>query len=334
MAWTAGQVVQRLYKLKAPKVLAFACLLLLWNTSIDHSQELFFIESFAGNAEATRSVQSTFPQRMAVALDLKYSETLDINSNSGMGAALVAVLKGDADGFVHWMGIQCSTWIGTSRGSTGRSKSNPLGVDSESNRRANLMTARLALLCLLTVALNGTFVIEQPISSLIMHHPRMQCLHASFEIYRCGFWMWWYGARTPKRTVLWSSSRAVGQFWTRRLQRVKVEQARALDPNPPQPVKKYKDSEGKPRYHGTADLTKTEHYPKGFGKKIASLLQLLKPRCEYVSHDDDVDSIKLFESWPWDDWEDVQLRPLIHYLYGSTSLRIPVEWRPVLPKHF
>ena len=40
---------------------------------------------------------------------------------------------------------------------------------------------RLALLCLLTVALNGTFVIEQPISSLIMHHPRMQCLHASFE---------------------------------------------------------------------------------------------------------------------------------------------------------
>lgn len=49
-------------------------------------QELFFIESFAGNAEATRSVQSTFPQRMAVALDLKYSETLDINSNSGMGS--------------------------------------------------------------------------------------------------------------------------------------------------------------------------------------------------------------------------------------------------------
>ena len=65
MAWTAGQVVQRLYKLKAPKVpwlvlglqslveercffyrtgskvLAFACLLLLWNTWIDHSQELF-----------------------------------------------------------------------------------------------------------------------------------------------------------------------------------------------------------------------------------------------------------------------------------------------------
>lgn len=39
---------------------------------------------------------------------------------------------------------------------------------------------------------------------------------------------------------------------------MKVEQARALDPNPPQPVKKYKDSEGKPRYHGTADLTKTE----------------------------------------------------------------------------
>ena len=57
----------------------------------------------------------------------------------------MAVLKGDADGFVHWMGIQCSTWIGTSRGSTGRSKSNPLGVDSESNRRANLMTARRLL---------------------------------------------------------------------------------------------------------------------------------------------------------------------------------------------
>ena len=42
---------------------------------------------------------------------------------------MVAILKGDPNGFVHWLGVQCATWVSTSRGSTGRSLANPEGLE-------------------------------------------------------------------------------------------------------------------------------------------------------------------------------------------------------------
>lgn len=48
------------------------------------SQDILFIESFAGNAQATESVRCRFPDEIAAAMDIKYSAKLDINSNSGM----------------------------------------------------------------------------------------------------------------------------------------------------------------------------------------------------------------------------------------------------------
>lgn len=42
----------------------------------------------------------------------------------------MAILCGDPSGFVHWLGVQCATWVSTSRGSTGRSLANPEGADN------------------------------------------------------------------------------------------------------------------------------------------------------------------------------------------------------------
>ena len=47
---------------------------------------------------------------------------------------------------------------------------------------ALLSLSRVALLCLLTVALNGTWVIEQPRSSLLMLHDRMSQLLSHFKV--------------------------------------------------------------------------------------------------------------------------------------------------------
>lgn len=60
-------------------------LLFLLGSTTRSEQDLLFIESFAGNAEATRSVQRVFPTRTTVALDIKYSEAMDLGSDSGMG---------------------------------------------------------------------------------------------------------------------------------------------------------------------------------------------------------------------------------------------------------
>ena len=48
-------------------------------------QDLCFIESFAGNAEATKAVRAQFPSHAAASIDVKFSEYLDINTNGGFG---------------------------------------------------------------------------------------------------------------------------------------------------------------------------------------------------------------------------------------------------------
>ena len=88
---------------------------------------------------------------------------------------LVSVLRGDENGFCNWSGIKCATWVAISRPTTLRSFFSPLG-----NREllcveeGNQMAARTALLLLLVGVLSGVFVVEQPSSSLLFRHPRLQ----------------------------------------------------------------------------------------------------------------------------------------------------------------
>lgn len=91
---------------------------------------------------------------------------------------LVSVLRGEANGhFVKWSGLKCSTWVSISRPSTGRSFFAPEGnQERKCVAEGNQMAARCALVCALVFALYGTFVVEQPSSSLLFRHPRMQWL--------------------------------------------------------------------------------------------------------------------------------------------------------------
>lgn len=70
--------------------------------------------------------------------------------------------------------------------------------------------------------------------------------------------MYHYGSKTPKRTILWSSSPSIGMFWTHKLKRVEYLKKVKQDPSHPQPTKQYIDSEGRKRYHGTSALKQTE----------------------------------------------------------------------------
>jgi hypothetical protein len=35
--------------------------------------------------------------------------------------------------------------------------------------------------------------------------------------------------------------------------------------------------------------------------------------------------------YPWSDWEEADLKPTIHYLYGNRNLQLPLEWRLCFP---
>ena len=53
---------------------------------------------------------------------------------------------------------------------------------------------------------------EQPHTSLMFEHPRMQQLIKAMSIYRCHMYMGSYGAASPKPTFLWSPSTTVINF--------------------------------------------------------------------------------------------------------------------------
>ena len=155
---------------------------------------------------------------------------------------MFAILKGDFKGFTHWLGVQCATWVSTSRGSTGRSLANPHGLEDVpcvltanalasrqvwncfekqtwwyfvSPGRSPMMFwifwakrnsnppffGRVAPLCILTVALRGTWIIEQPRSSLLMQHRRMQQLLDMFKAEHLTFYdfLWSFQGTCSKR---------------------------------------------------------------------------------------------------------------------------------------
>lgn len=75
------------------------------------------------------------------------------------------------------------------------------------------------------------------------------------------------------------------------------------------------------------------HYSVGFGDKIADLLNDLKPKCHYVTDSASVDALQLFENWSWGDlWDDAGMRSLAAYLYGARTLRVPPQWKRLMPK--
>ena len=90
---------------------------------------------------------------------------------------MVSILRGSTEGFACWKGVKCASWVSICRATTLRSFFAPCGDESSKFvMEGNGMAAREALLCLLVAALFGSWCIEQPSSSLLFRHPRMQWL--------------------------------------------------------------------------------------------------------------------------------------------------------------
>ena len=99
-----------------------------------------------------------------------------MTGTTGFLRAVGLVLRLRVGGLV-WGGTPCSSWVFMNRGTSKRTASNPLGDCSEpSVRLGNLLTTRFVLLVLLGVARGAMWCCEQPMSSLMPRHPRMQQL--------------------------------------------------------------------------------------------------------------------------------------------------------------
>ncbi|CAK9096088.1 Uncharacterized protein SCF082_LOCUS45127 [Durusdinium trenchii] len=160
-------------------------------TSLDWTEPTDHVELFAGDMSVTRGELQE--SRNAIAMDLRYSENHDILSDQGFSNMIFQILN-LKPGSGHFTAPVCSTWVFMSRGSTGRRKDNPLGSEHyDSVNQANIMVGRVCVLLLLAAAKSIFWILEQPINSLMEHHPIFQALMKLVPIRRMPTHMSWFG---------------------------------------------------------------------------------------------------------------------------------------------
>ncbi len=77
------------------------------------------------------------------------------------------------------------------------------------------------------------------------------------QVYRCNFWMCFFGSKSPKRTALWSNSKLIKKFWLGKLSKQVREKLQKEHPTF-KTVVKYVDKDGKRRFHGSKQLRSTQ----------------------------------------------------------------------------
>ncbi|CAK8999286.1 Putative rhamnose biosynthetic enzyme 1 [Durusdinium trenchii] len=238
--------------------LVFGCPGLDWSP-IDH------LETFAGTQAVT--IGDWQAGRKAVPFEINMDpSTMDILTDAGFANAVYYTLRTRVGGASLHAPV-CSTWVFMSRGSTLRSKSQPLGrPDSLKVQEGNVMTARVMVLCVLAAATASWWVVEQPSSSIMEYHPTFQKTLALLRgVRKLSICMANYGGESRKGTYLYSSHRCIDSLLDER------SSPQLQEGSAPEMTIKYRDGAGKWRCKGGKDLKKSQHYPLKFGKALAKI---------------------------------------------------------------
>ncbi|CAK9093366.1 Uncharacterized protein SCF082_LOCUS43920 [Durusdinium trenchii] len=211
-AWKLNLVLQRLYLMGAPKVLMACIILLTANSKLDtFTESIEFIEVFSGDGWVSKCMKAN--GIATVSFDIRLGDPLPGKQNamdllSDAGLVLVSILNAKFDSFMALFGLVCSSYVTISKGSHYRCPSSPLGLESmDFVKHGNEFTAKTTLLILAVVAMGGSWMLEQPRSSLLTWHPRIRLLWRLLpKVYQAKWWAGMYGAPTWKRHIGWSSS--------------------------------------------------------------------------------------------------------------------------------
>ena len=216
----------------------------------------------------------------------------DFTSACGMLAAIQLFRALRYGGAHHWATV-CSSWIWMSRGSTLRSDVFPLGFQKDGKKRCrsvaqgNLMVSNMSLFLLWSLAKRCLWIVEQPGSSLMWQHPRMQQVKKAvnsmcdktFKYTSVETTMGAFGAPTVKPTHLHSCSDCLLSL-ARTLTGAERDAIRAQCTE--EVVTKLDDG----RVAGGPDLKGTQEYPRGYGEACADVLEAFQQRPEDLTASD------------------------------------------------
>lgn len=270
------------------------------------------VELFAG----VRSIQRGFQHfgMTGEAADITIDPRDDILTSIGFARSLLKVAGLKRNQGLVTSACVCSTWVNCNRGTSGRSRGNPLGnFHYPSVAEANLMVSRTVLLCLFALWLGCQWLWENPVSSIVDSHPRLQAMLALRGYYMQVTSLGMFGADSPKMVKLWCS-----QPWVLQLHR---RCDRSLFPSAEgRTVIHYEDKDGVTKYKGGPLLKSSQHYPDEFGRCIAKAFQNYRSSASStpspVMQNEDID----FE----DMWEDANLgsvENLLMLMYNSPDIQ-------------
>ena len=200
----------------------------------------------------------------AVALDRLYHTNLDLATNAGFRAWCLSLRHLRKNGLL-WLAVECKTWVWIGRCQTGRSKSFPLGDESNPKvREANKVMLRVAFLCIVATCVDVSFIVEQPVTSLLDSVPVFQGLMRAACARRVPLDLGAYGAPTKKPLKLWGTTKWLNSL-TRRVPR-NWKQTRATAVTKTVVVK----GSAKRVSRGLVkELSASEHYSQEFAKAVA-----------------------------------------------------------------
>jgi len=307
----------------APVVLGQLTLALLVAPGLNFTRELDYVEFFSGCASIVDAYLKA--GLLAVPYERKEdAEFCDFCSNAGFAHALHLGSKLKWGAAAH-AAIVCSTYVFINSGTSMRSQGRPLGRASCSVDEGNLMGSRIALLLLFLDAIGVAWTLEQPISSVLQFHPRIQQLLASVRTFRTRLQLWDFGAPTRKWIYIYSNCRWIGD-----LNRFKID--RQGDVATHSLVHRYVNKAGRPKIQGNAALKASQAYPPAFGEAMRKCMQLhsasmadhgamLRQRAHHAAVTGD--SAKLLEllgtNFCKKGWLDAKLAGVFNYLAQSVE---------------
>ena len=242
---------------------------------VDESAVLECIEYFCGVAYISSTFEGAgFP---SLGYDiLKDPLHNNLCSPAGFIYALFSMLCLSSDGLA-WFATVCSSWTWLAISKTRRSPQCPLGRnDTVSTMDGNMQVARCALLMALAHAKHAWWALEQPLRSLMKHHPAMAHVFKTMPFFEVTTHMGAFAADTLKPSQLYGNAEWILGLWrkkptnfsARNVNTVSVEVLR-----------------GEKKITGSAGLKETQAYTPEFGHCVLDTFL-----CFQAKHVDSVES--------------------------------------------
>ena len=304
------RVLNRLREISAPHILLQLVAWVFLAGLVLDQPGLDTVEFFAGRGALTESFRGRGFNGYAYEI-LTGGITHDFTSKSGFVHAIRLVLNTCPGGLI-WLGVVCSSWVFMSRSSTGRRDTCILGSPFPGVLAGNIMASRAALIIYLAEALGHVVIVEQPSSSLLRFHPRLQEVIGRIQIFLHSLRLGHYMADSAKPLVLMSNVSWLG---------FALNQHRCRDwcPSSQTVYRRHIDEAGVRRTTGDTGLKGTQTYPLQFGLAVAFAYRehaaglRARATCILESSADSIDLV-----WLWspaqDLWHDAILAPVFEML--------------------